>query len=107
MKETPLPSITLPLKSICTIDASGILYKDCGGNCAVIAYLDAYKGWCKSKAVRRSKPKYVCDRAKSQKKIFFYTEHKIAFFAEEGEEALWIDILNRIQLQGYSSFDID
>ena len=102
-----LPPVTLPLKSVYEIDAVGVHYKDGKGGCAVIAFSDAYKGWCKSKAVRRAKPKYVCDRAKSQRKIFFYPEQETVFLAEESEESLWIDILNRIQLQGYSSFDLE
>ena len=102
-----LPPVTLPLKSVYEIDAVGVHYKEGDGKCTAIAFSDAYKGWCKSKAVRRAKPKYVCDRAKSQKRIVFYTEQETVFLADEGEEDLWVDLLNRIQLQGYSSFDID
>jgi len=70
--------------------------------------LEAYKGWCKSKAIKKSKPKYICDRIKSNGwKIIFHTNPKIVFYADPSQEELWINVLNSMNLQGYPSFDFD
>ena len=60
------PPITIPLTNIQEVDEAGIFYLDNEGNSANIHYVDAYKGWCKSKSIKRSKPKYICDRTKAE-----------------------------------------
>ena len=105
--EQQLP-LELPLANIQKIDQSGILYIDKEGTSANIGYYEAYKGWCKSKSVKKSKPKYICDRTKSDGwKITFHTNPKITFHADPSQEGLWISVINSIHLQGYSSFDFD
>ena len=102
------PPLELPLSNIQKIDQTGILYIDKEGTSANISYYEAYKGWCKSKSVKKSKPKYICDRTKSNGwKIIFHTNPKITFHAAPSQEELWISVLNSIHLQGYSSFDFD
>ena len=102
------PPIELPLSNIKEIDEAGILYINLEGDSESINYYDAYKGWCNSHSVKKTKTKYVCDRAKSNGwKIVFHTNPKITFYADESQEDLWISVLNSIQLQGYSSFDFD
>ncbi len=100
--------ITLPLANIQKIDDTEILYHDNEGNPANIHYFDAYKGWCKSKGIKKSKPKYICDRTKSEvRRLIFYTNPQITFYAELCEEELWFETLNKIAFQGYRSFDLD
>ena len=102
------PPITIPLTNIQEVDEAGILYLDHEGNSANIHYVDAYKGWCKGKSIKRSKPKYICDRTKAEGwKLIFYTNPKITFYSDPSEEKLWIEILNKITLQGFPSFDWD
>ena len=102
------PPITIPLTNIQEVDEAGIFYLDNEGNSANIHYVDAYKGWCKSKSIKRSKPKYICDRTKAEGwKLIFYTNPRIAFYSDPSEEELWIEILNKITLQGFPSFDRD
>ena len=102
------PPITIPLTNIQEVGESGILYLDNEGNSANIHYVDAYKGWCKSKNIKRSKPKYICDRTKAEGwKLIFYTNPQIIFYSDPSEEELWIEILNKITLQGFPSFDWD
>jgi len=100
------PSITLPLTNIQEVDEAGILYIDNERNSANINYYDAYKGWCKNKHIKKSKPNYICDRTKTEGwKLIFYTNPQITFYATPSEEELWIEVLNKITMQGYSSFD--
>ena len=102
------PPIMIPLTNIQEVDEAGILYLDNEGNSANIHYVDAYKGWCKSKSIKRSKPKYICDRTKAEGwKLIFYTNPKITFYSDPSEEELWIEVLNKITLQGFPSFDWD
>ena len=102
------PPITIPLTNIQEVDEAGILYLDNEGNSANIQYVDAYKGWCKSKSIKSSKPKYICDRTKAEGwKLIFYTNPQITFYSDPSEEELGIEILNKITLQGFSSFDWD
>ena len=102
------PPLELPLANIQKIDQAGILYVDNEGTFTNINYYKAYKSWCKSKSVKKSKPKYICDRTKSNGwKIIFHTNPKITFHAAPSQEELWISVLNSIHLQGYSSFDFD
>jgi len=102
------PSIALPLTNIQEVGDAGILYIDAEGKPANINYFDAYKCWCKSKNVKKSKPKYICDRTKSDGwKLIFYTNPQITFYADPSEEELWIEILNKITQHGYPSFDWD
>ena len=64
--------------------------------------------WCKSKSIKSSKPKYICDRTKAEGwKLIFYTNPQITFYSDPSEEELWIEILNKITLQGFPSFDWD
>ncbi len=100
--------LEIPLANIQEIDQAGILYIDNDGTSANINYFEAYKGWCKSKSIKKSKPKYICDRTKAKGwKIIFHTNPQIIFHADASQEELWISILNSIYLQGYSSFDFD
>lgn len=100
--------IELPLENIQTIDRFGIEYIDNNRNSAKINYCDAYKGWCENKGIKKSNPAYICDRTKAEGwKMIFHTNLKIIFIADEGRKDLWIDVLNRIRLQGYHSFDFD
>lgn len=100
--------ITLPLTNIQKVDEAGIFYLDNKGNLANIDYFNAYNGWCKSKRIQKSKPKYICDRTKSEGwKLVFHTNPQITFYSDSSEEELWIEILNKITLQGYPSFDMD
>ena len=102
------PPITMPLTNIQEVDEAGILYLDNKGNSANINYFDAYNGWCKSKSIKKSKPKYICDRTKAEGwKLIFYTNPQITFYSDPSEEELWIEILNKITLQGFPSFDRD
>ncbi len=101
------PTIMIPLTNIQEVDKAGILYLDNEGNSANIHYFDAYKSWCKSKNIKRSKPKYICDRIKTEGwKLIFYTNPKITFYSDPSEEELWIEILDKITLQGFPSFDM-
>lgn len=103
-----LPPIELPLTNIQEIDEAGILYLDNEGNSANIHYVDAYKGWCKSKNIKKSKPEYICDRTKYDGwKLIFYTNPQISFYTDPSKEELWNDIINKISLQGYRIFDWD
>jgi len=103
-----LPSATLPLTNIQEVDAAGIFYIDNDGNSVNILYFDAYRSWCKSKGIKKSKPKYICDQTKSEEwNLIFYTNPRITFYANPSEKELWIEILNKITLQGYPSFDLD
>lgn len=100
--------LEIPLMNIQKIDQAGILYIDSEGTSANIGYFEAYKGWCKSKSIRKTKPKYICDRTKSDVwKIIFHTNPQITFYADASQEELWVNVLNSICLQGYSSFDFD
>jgi hypothetical protein len=103
------PPLELPLANIQEIDQAGILYVDLEGISANINYYEAYKSWCKSKSIKKSKPKYICDRTKSDgwRKMIFHTNPKITFVADPSQEELWFNILNSICLQGYRSFDFD
>ena len=103
-----LPPITISLTNIQEVNEAGILYLDHKGNSANIHYFDAHKGWCKNKNITKSKLKYICDRTKVEGwKIIFYTNPQITFYSNPSEEELWIEILNKIRLQGFSSFDWD
>ena len=103
-----LPPLEPPLINIKKIDQAGILYVDNEGTSANISYYDAYKSWCKSKFIKKSKPKYICDRTKSDGwKIVFHTNPKITFYADPSQEDLWISVLNSIYSQGYCSFEFD
>ena len=103
-----LPPITLSLTNIREVNEAGILYLDSEGNLTTINYSNAYKGWCKSKNIKKSKPKYICDRTKSDGwKLIFYTNPQITFYADKRNEKLWIEIINKITLQGYQTFDWD
>lgn len=98
----------IPLENIRKIDRAGILYIDPEGNSASIRYADAHKGWCKSKSVKKSNSPYICDRTKADGwKIIFYTNPQVIFVADADHGGLWNDVLNRIWLQGYRSFDYD
>ncbi len=100
--------LEIPLANIQKIDQAGILYIDNEGTSANINYFEAYKGWCKSKSIKKSKPKYICDRTKAEGwKIIFYINPHITFHADASQEELWISVLNNIHLQGYSSFDFN
>lgn len=102
------PPITIPLTNIQEVDEAGILYLDNEGNSANINYFDAYKGWCKSKSIKKSKPKYICDQTKAEGwKLIFYTNPQITFYSDTIREELWIEVLNKITLQGFSSFYCD
>ncbi len=103
-----LSPLEIPLTSIKEVDQAGILYEDSEGTSANIHYFDAYKGWCRSKYIKRSRPKYICDRTKSEGwKLIFYTNPQIIFYADPSEEELWIEIINKITLQGYRTFECD
>ena len=103
-----LPPLELPLINIKKIDQAGLLYGDLEGVSANINYCEAYKSWCKSKSIKKSKPKYICDRTKSDGwKIVFHTNPKITFYADPSQEDLWISVLNSIYSQGYCFFDFD
>ncbi len=102
------PPITIPLTNIQEVDGAGIHYLDNEGNSASIHYFDAYKGWCKSKSIKKSKPKYICDRTKAERwKLIFYTNPQITFYSDPSQEEFWIEVLNKITLQGFPSFDWD
>jgi len=108
VSEIEQPSLELPLSNIQKIDQAGIEYVDHEGTSANINCYEAYKGWCKSKSVKKSKPKYICDRTKSNGwKIIFHTNPKITFYSDPSQEELRMNVLNSIRLQGYSSFDFD
>lgn len=103
-----IPPISIPLTNIQEVDEAGILYLDNEGNSANIHYYDAYKGWCKSKSIKKSKPKYICDRTKAEGwKLIFYTNPRITFYADPSQEEFWIEVLNEIASQGFPSFDWD
>ena len=98
----------IPLTNIQKVDEAGILYIDEDGNSTNMNYYDAYKSWCKSKCVKKSKPKYICDRTKSDGwQLIFYISPKIVFYADQNQEELWIEIINKIRLQGFAAFDWD
>ena len=100
--------IEIPLTNIQEVDEAGILYIDNEGTSTNISYYDACKGWCKSKITKRPKPKYICDRTKSNGwQLIFHTNPKIIFCATQSQEDLWIDTINKIILQGYATFDWD
>ena len=106
--DATIPPISIPLTNIQEVDEAGILYLDNEGNSANIHYYDAYKGWCKSKNIKKSKPKYICDRTKSDGwKLIFYTNPRITFYADPSQEEFWIEVLNEIASQGFPSFDWD
>lgn len=103
-----LPPIHLGVSAITTVDEAGVLYLNSCGEHENLGWYDAYKGWCKSKGVKRSKPRYVCDRTRAEGgQIIFYTNPKIIFTAADGEEQLWAEILNKITSLGFASFDWD
>jgi len=103
-----MPPPEIPLMNMKEIDQEGILYIDGQGIPTIIYYSDAYKGWCKSKNVRQIKPRYICDRTKYDGwKLIFYTDPQITFRANPSQEELWIDIIRKITLQGYVTFDCD
>ena len=105
---TEFPLITLPLTNIQEVDDIGILYLDNEGNSTNLHYFDAYKGWCKSKNIKKPKLKYICDRTKYEGwKLIFYTDPKIIFYADPSEEDLWMETINKITLQGHQTFDWD
>ena len=69
-----------------------------------------YKGWCKSKKIQNSKPKYICDRMRTfdrYRNMIFYTRPQIIFFATPAQEEMWFDIIQRIHAQGFKTFDMD
>ena len=102
------PPIAIPLTNIQEVNEAGILYLDNEGNSANIHYSDAHKGWCKSKGIKKSKLKYICDRTKAKGwKLIFYTNPQISFYTDPSKEELWNDIINKISLQGYRIFDWD
>ena len=87
----------VPLTNIQCINESGIHYLDNEGNPAMIRYSDAWKGWLKNKDTGTPKPKYICDRTKSEGwKLIFYTHSIIEFYSNPSEEDLWIEICSRI-----------
>jgi len=99
------PSLEIPLTNIKKIDEAGILYDDNEGISSNIHYFDAYKGWCKSKNIKISKPKYICDR--TGWKLIFYTNPEITFYADSSKEELLIEIINKITFQGFRAFNCD
>ena len=101
--------LELPLENIKKIDESGILYIDNEGNSNIINYSEAYKGWCKSKNIRKTKLKYIGDRMKSEGKwkLIFYTNPQIIFLADVTQVEFRIDILNKLTKQGFPTFDWD
>ena len=102
------PPITIPLTNIQEVDEAGIRYLDNEGNSATIRYFDAYKGWCKHRSRKKAKPRYICDRTKAGGwKLIFYTNPQVTFYSNPSEEELWIELLNKITLQGFPSFDWD
>lgn len=101
-------TIMVPMTDIQEVDESGILYLDNQGNSTNISYFDAYKGWCKNKKVKKSKPKYICDKTESNGcHLIFHTNPKINFYADQTQEKLLTDIINKIELQGFATFDLD
>ena len=100
----------ISLDHIKRIDAAGILYLDDKGNSANISYHEAYKTWCKSKKIKRSKPKYICDRTSTydrQRKMIFYTCPQLVFIANPAQEEMWFDIIRKIREKGFETFDIN
>ena len=103
-----LPPIKVPLTNIQEVDEAGILYIDYEGNSTNIHYFDAYKGWCHSQNIHKARLKYICDRTKSNGwQLIFHTNPKITFNADPSQVELWIEIINKIILQGYATFDLD
>ncbi len=102
--------IEISLDCIKKVDAAGILYLDDKGDLVNISYHEAYKTWCKSKNIKRSKPKYICDRTYTydrQRKMIFYICPQIVFLANPAQEEMWFDIIRKISEQGFRTFDID
>ena len=103
-----LSPIEVPLTNIQKIDEAGILFFDSEENSSNIGYFEAYKYWCKHKGIRKAGLKYICDRTtQNGRKLVFYTNPKITFYAEPEQEDLWINTLNKIVLQGFATFDYD
>lgn len=103
-----LSPIKIPLTNIQEVDEAGIRYLDNEGNSTNIYYFDAYKSWYKTKSIKKSKTKYICDRTKSEGwKLIFYTNPQITFYADPSKEELWIEVISKITSQGYQTFDFD
>jgi len=105
-----LPPVKIPLTNIKEINQEGIRYIDNEGALANIKYGNAYKGWCRSKGIRKSTPKYICDRTRTktnERQLIFYTNPHVIFYVECINEKRWIDNLNKIVLYGYATFDME
>ena len=108
MVSDKLPPRRLPLTNIEEIDESGILYVDNEESPVHIQYSDAYKGWCKSKNIKKSDTKYICDRTKNEeRRLVFHINPQIIFYTDISNEELWFDTIHKINLQGYAAFDFD
>lgn len=101
--------VTIPINSIVNITQNEITCLDSQGHLIKIDISDAYKQWCKTHHIKKSKQKFVCDRTNidGQRMMIFYTNPRILIVSKKEQENLWFEAINKMSSYGYFSFDKD
>lgn len=104
----PPPMVHVPLDKIQFVCRGGIRYTDQQGRVGMLRFADAYKGWCRRRKIRSSKPRYVCDRTRAEERqMIFYTVPQVIFHGDRSQEVQWAEVLAQIRKQGYAAWDAD
>lgn len=101
--------IKIPISSVQDIsrDEMSVFDNDC--NVLKVDFFNAHRCWCRKHSFNRPDLRYVCDRMNNdgEKKMIFYTNPRIIIVANKDQEALWQEVIEKLQSVECFSFDID
>ena len=75
----------------------------------VVDLLNAHKCWCGKYRVNKPNLRYVCDRTNidGERRMVFYGNPRIVVVANEEQENLWFELIEKMKSVGCFAFDID
>ena len=107
-EEIYIEEVEIPISSVMDISKEGISFLELENRISKIIFTYAHKKWCKKYCISKPDLYYVCDRTKNdgERRIIFYGNPRIIIVADTEQEELWLEMLKKMKMYGYYSFDI-
>lgn len=107
-EEIYIEEVEIPISSVMDISKEGISFLELEDRISKIIFTYAHKKWCKKYCISKPDLYYVCDRTKNdgERRMIFYGNPRIIIVADTEQEELWLEMLKKMKMYGYYSFDI-
>ena len=101
--------IEIPISSIQGVTREEISVLNTQHRVFVVDLLNAHKCWCGKYRVNKPNLRYVCDRTNidGERRMVFYGNPRIVVVANEEQENLWFELIEKMKSVGCFAFDID